>query len=156
MVSKHHSLERLGENSKKAVRWLLNSSTGDDYKTKLRKEKLLPLSMYFEIHDLLLLLKLLDWDYDVIRENVIKITERKLPDKGSATNRELRDETLQVHRQVFQTCCNTEQHIPSFHKATPTPDGQNYYHANILAIFWQLLPRDRTVQMTVPLQMRLL
>ena len=60
-----------------AVKWIFDSSTGDDFKNELRKLKLLPLSMYFEIHDLLLLLKPLDRDYEVRTDDVIKITEMK-------------------------------------------------------------------------------
>ena len=60
-----------------AVRWIFISSTGDDFKNELRKLKLLPLSMSFEVHDLLLFLKPLDRDYEVSTDNVIKITEMK-------------------------------------------------------------------------------
>ena len=62
MVSRHgiHNLERLRESSKKAVRSIFNSSAVDDFENKLRRLKLLPSSVYFETHDLLLLLKLLD------------------------------------------------------------------------------------------------
>ena len=65
------------EVQKLVMRWIFNPSTDDDYKNKWTKLELLPLSMCFEILDLLLLLKILDGDNDVSAENVMKITETK-------------------------------------------------------------------------------
>ena len=71
------ALKYLEKIQKIAVRLIFNSSTGDDYDTKLKKMKLLPLSLYIEIQDLLLPHKFLDGDDDVSTYKVIKVTETK-------------------------------------------------------------------------------
>ena len=49
---------------KKATAWIL-SSWEMNYKSRMAKLKLLPLSYYFELHDLLTLLTLLGGNYDI-------------------------------------------------------------------------------------------
>ena len=63
-------LKELEKFRKIALRCIFNSSSGDDCQSKFRRP-------YFEIHELLLFLKLFDANYDVRTVNVIEITETK-------------------------------------------------------------------------------
>ena len=56
-----------------ATKWILNSN--QSYRNRLLTLKLLPLSFYVEMHDLLLLLSIFRGDYDVVINDIEKAVE---------------------------------------------------------------------------------
>ena len=62
---------------KTATKWI--GSSKDDYKTRLARLEILPISMYMELHDLLLLLSIMKGNYNIRRSKIpnIKLTETR-------------------------------------------------------------------------------
>ena len=74
-------MEQLERVQKLATKWILGTSS--HYKERLQKLNLLPLSLYIELHDILVLLALLENKYDVSLggecfKNVLKHCHKKL------------------------------------------------------------------------------
>ena len=65
--SKLHDFEKVQHH---ATKWILNSNQSD--RNCLVTLKLLPLSLYVEMHDLLLLLSIIRGDYDVVIEKAVE------------------------------------------------------------------------------------
>ena len=71
---------------RKATKWILNSSC-KSYKKRLIELKLLPLSYYFELHDLLMLVSILNGNYNL--KIPIKLHKMDEDKSGTRQNKQI-------------------------------------------------------------------